>query len=218
MMRTALLAGGLLALAAAPSAAQARFEVDAGIHFMGSRPPVVRGWTASAAFEIDGQTYVVEGQWFRRTTVRFFDPWDPAAGWESQRPTLVSLAAGVRSPASDAPIAPFYQVLVGGFHTRFRTDYEWPADVDLAENVRCGSYWDGVKRSPCVLVEYPEYDEYRRNWLLIQPGLGLDARIWGAVKFRAVMDVLGVVNRDWGVEWAPRVSARVVIGFGRRGA
>ena len=64
-------------------------------------------------------------------------------------------------------------------------------------------------------VPYPEYRETRRNWLLVQPGLGLDVRIWRGAKFRALMDVLGVVNRDWGVEWAPRVSARVVIGFGR---
>ena len=64
-------------------------------------------------------------------------------------------------------------------------------------------------------VPYPEYRETRRNWLLVQPGLGLDVRIWRGAKFRALMDVLGVVNRDWGVEWAPRVSARVVVGFGR---
>ena len=29
------------------------------------------------------------------------------------------------------------------------------------------------------------------------------------------MDVLGLVNRDWGVEWVPRMSARVVVEFGR---
>lgn len=214
-MRTALL-GTILALAAAPAAAQTRFEVAAGTQFMGSRPPVTRGWIASAAFEIDGQTYVVEGAWFRRTTVRRFDPWDPDAGRETFRGANLSLAAGVRSPKSEAPVAPFYQVLLGGFHTRFRTDYEWPAYIDTdAENADCGGYWDGVKTMPCLNVPYPEYRETRRNWLLFQPGLGLDVRIRRGVGFRALMDVLGLVNRDWGVEWAPRMSARVVVEFGR---
>ena len=206
----------ILALAAAPAAAQTRFEVEAGTHFMGSRPPVTRGWIASAAFEIDGQTYVVEGGWFRRTTVRLSDPFDAAAGRETFRNATLSLAAGVRSPVSEAPVAPFYQVLLGGFQTRFRTDYKWPADIDTdAANIRCGGYGNGVKRSGCLNVPYPEYRETRRNWLLVQPGLGLDVRIWRGAKFRALMDVLGVVNRDWGVEWVPRVSARVVVGSGR---
>ena len=66
-----------------------------------------------------------------------------------------------------------YQVLLGGFHTRFRTDYEWPAYIDTdAENAACGGYWDGVKRTPCLNVPFPEYDETRRNWLLFQPGWG----------------------------------------------
>lgn len=211
--RAALLAAGILA--AAPAAAQTRYEVAAGTHFTGSRSPVTPGWIASAAFEIDGQTYVVEGAWFRRTTVRLWSPWDPDAGRDTSRSATLALAAGVRSPESEAPVAPFYQVLLGGYHARFRQDYEWPADIDAdAENAACGIYWGGVKRGACLNAPFPEYDETRRNGLLFQPGLGLDVRVWRGVEFRAQMDALVIVNRDWGVEWVPRLSARVVVGFG----
>ena len=73
---------------------------------------------------------------------------------------------------------------------------------------------NGVKYSSCLNVPYPEYEETRRNWLLLQPSVGLDARIRRGIGFRARLDVLGLVNRDWGVEWAPRMATQVVIGFG----
>lgn len=213
MMRAVL--GMILGLAAGTSAAQSPYEVAVGTTYMSSRPPVTPGWALSAAFEVDGQTYVVEGAWFRRTRVRLYDSWDPSQGQETQRSMATFLAAGVRSPKSDAPVAPFYQVLVGGYQGRFRTDYVYPADLDVgAENVECGGYGDGVKMFPCLNVPYPEYEETRRNWLLMQPSVGLEVRIWRGIGFRARMDVLGLVNRDWGVEWAPRLSTQVVIGFG----
>ena len=41
------------------------------------------------------------------------------------------LAAGVRgSQHQGQRFSPFYQVLLGGLSTRFRTDYEWPMSID----------------------------------------------------------------------------------------
>ena len=214
-MTRAVIFGMILALAAGSASAQSPYEVAVGTTYMGSRPPVTPGWSLSTAFEVDGQTYVVEGTWFRRTRVWLYDDWDPSQGQETQRSMLMFLAAGVRSPKSEAPVAPFYQVLVGGYHSRFRTDYMYPPDLPAAaENRDCGIYANGVKRATCLNVPFPEYEEYRRNWLLVQPGVGLEVRVWRGIEFRARMDVLGLVSRDWGVEWGPRMSTQVVIGFG----
>lgn len=217
MTRAGIL-GTVLALTAGTASAQSPYEVAVGTFYYGSRPPITPGWTLSAAFDVDGHTYVVEGSWFSRSTVRLFDSWDPSQGQVASRAMAMFLTAGVRSPKSDAPIAPFYQVQMGGYHGRFRQDYVYPPEIDAAaENARCGSYVGDVKWSSCLNVPYPEYEETRRNWLLVQPSIGLDARIWRGIGFRARLDVLGLVNRDWGVEWAPRMSTQVVIGFGKQG-
>ena len=214
-MTRAVILGMILALAAGTASAQSPYEVAVGTTYFGSRPPITPGWALSTAFEVDEQSYVVEGSWFRRSTVRLYDPWEPSEGQVASRSMAVFLAAGVRSPKSDAPVAPFYQVLVSGYHGRFRRDYVYPAHLDTAaENADCGSYVNGVKYSSCLNVPYPEYEETRRNWLLLQPSVGLEVRIWGGIGFRARLDVLGLVNRDWGVEWAPRMATQVVIGFG----
>ena len=214
-MTRAVILGMVLALAAGTASAQSPYEVAVGTTYMGSRPPITPGWSLAAAFDVDGHTYVVEGSWFRRTSVRLYDDWDPSQGQTTLRSMAMFLAAGVRSPKSDAPVAPFYQVLVGGYHGRFRRDYVYPPAIDAAaENAECGVYADGVKWASCLNVPYPEYEETRRNWLLLQPSIGLDARIWRGIGFRARLDVLGLVNRDWGVEWAPRMTTQVVVGFG----
>ncbi len=214
-MTRAVILGMILVFAAGTAAAQHPYEVAVGTTYFGSRPPITPGWALSAAFDVDGHTYVMEGSWFRRSTVRLHDDWDPSQGRTTSRSMAMFLAAGVRSPKSTAPVAPFYQVLVGGYHGRFRRDIVYPADIDTgAENARCGNYSRGAKVYSCLNVPYPEYEETRRNWLLLQPSIGLHARIWRGIGFRARLDVLGLVNRDWGMEWAPRMSTQVVIGFG----
>ena len=65
-----------LALAAAPSEGQTRFEVAMGPQFgvQDRETPISRGWIVSTGFEIDGQDYVVEGSWHRArsTDERYF--------------------------------------------------------------------------------------------------------------------------------------------------
>ena len=69
----------------------------------------------------------------------------------------------------------YYQVLVGGFWARFRTDLEYPEawDVDLA-NSACDSslgtvevYIHGVMVDPCGFQPYPAFDEQRAAGLVV---------------------------------------------------
>ena len=107
-------------------------------------------------------------------------------------------------------------MLLGGFQSRWRTDYEYPASLDVeAENARpCGGYADGVLVHPCLTVRYPAYREERAQAFLMQPGLGLDVRIRWDVAVRVAADLLFLVNREY-VAGYSRPSARVVIGWGR---
>lgn len=207
-------------LASVPAEAQTRFEVAVGPQFglQDSETPVSRGWIVSTAFEIDEQDYIVEGSWHRAGSAheRFWrgDPRERL--WEFHSDRVLTLAAGVRSRDQDGPIAPFYQVLMGGIQAIWRTDYEYPASVDIdAENARCGVYDDGVLVEPCLRVPHPEFRERRVQGLMIQPGIGLDVRIRREVAVRVGADLLFIANRSYVGASFSRLSARVVIGWGR---
>lgn len=217
--RAALLAGAVLSVAAAaPSEGQNRSEVAAGVQFgPGPQPPVTRGWVVSTGFEIDRQDFVVEGAWHLRTSTRElgFGGGPADQGRETDRSRFLTLAAGVRGRDSGGPISPFYQVLLGGFQTVYRTDYEWPESVDAdAANVDCGLWAGDEKISGCLNVPYPEFREQRNVGFLMQPGAGLEVRAGGGLGFRVATDLLVFANREY-VVLRPRVSARVVVGFGR---
>ena len=216
--RTALL---WMLLASLPAEAQTRFEVAAGPQFglQDSETPVSRGWIVSTGFEIDEQDYIVEGSWHRAGSAheRYFGG-DPRDGnlWEFRNGRVLTLAAGVRSRDQDGPIAPFYQLLLGGIQAVWRTDYEWPASIDVdAENAGCGAYHDGVLVQPCLRVPYPEFREQRVQGLMIQPGIGLDVRIRREAAVRVGADMLFIANRSYVGAAFSRLSARVVIGWGR---
>ena len=214
---TLLATVGLTLAAAAPSAGQIRSEVAAGVQFGMMQTPVDRGWILSTGFEIDGQDYIVEGAWHRRTVVddlRFGDlPEDQ--GRETYRGRYLTLSAGVRSRDSGHTIAPFYQVLVGGLQAIHRTEYEWPESFDAdARNAECGIWAGDEQLGTCLNVRYPEFREERNNGFLMQSGAGLDVRAGGRLKFRVVTDLLVFASREY-VVVLPRVSARVVVEFGR---
>lgn len=218
--RTALL-GMVLALTAAPAESQTRFDVSMGPQFgmQDRETPLSRGWIVSAGFEIDGQDFVVEGSWHLSGSAheRYFGGDDPRhdIGLELHSGRILSLAAGVRSRKSERPVAPFYQVLAGGAQFVWRTDYEYPAALDVeAANARsCGNYADGVLTHPCLRVRYPEFREERNQGFLLQTGAGLEVRIRREIAFRVAADVMFMANREY-VGGFSRLSARVVIGFG----
>ncbi len=214
---TLLATVGFTLAAATPSAGQIRSEVAAGVQFGSMQNPVDRGWVLSTGFEIDGQDYIVEGAWHRRTLVRdlSFGDRPEDQGRETHRARNLTLAAGVRSRDSGRTIAPFYQVLVGGVQTIHRTDIEWPESFDAdAENAACGGWIGDMQVDNCLNVPYPELREERNNGFLMQSGAGLDVRVGGGMKFRVVTDLLVLANRDY-VVVGPRLSARVVVEFGR---
>ena len=163
MIRPTALLGMVLALTAATAESQTRFDVTMGPQFglQDSETPLSRGWIVSTGFEIDGQDFVVEGSWHRAGSAheRYFGGDDPRdnVGLELRSGRVLTLAAGVRSPKSDRPISPFYQVLVGGAQFAWRTDYEYPAALDVeAANARpCGIYGDGELLQPCYRLRYP---------------------------------------------------------------
>ena len=173
----------------------------------------------STGFEIDQQDFIVEGAWHLSTSTRerYFGGYDDddAIGREIFRGSFLMLAAGVRSRELEGPIAPFYQVLLGGLQGRFRTDYEYPESLDVdALNARCG-IWAGDRQvGACLNVRYREFREEREAGFVMQPGVGLDVRVRRGLKFRVVTDLLVIANREY-VVVVPRVSARVVVGFGR---
>ena len=225
-----LIGGGLLLTLIVPAAAagQTRFELGAGIQY-GVRtlsPPLTRGWIASGGFEIDQQDFVVEVSWHRRRVTRerrFFAPGGldgfevlDEVSREIYRGSMLTVAAGVRGgDPRGRRFSPFYQVLVGGMSLRLRTDYEWPASIDTdAENANCGGYFGDELVAPCLNVLYPEYELEHRAAFLMQPGVGLDVRVARAVKVRLVTDLLVVADRDY-MTVVPRLSGRIVVGFGR---
>lgn len=136
-------------------------------------------------------------------------------GRETYRGRNLTLAAGVRSRDSGRTIAPFYQVLVGGFQAIHRTDIEWPESFNAnAENAECGGWVGDMQVNNCLNVPYPEFREERNNAFLMQSGAGLDVRVGGGLKFRVITDPLVLANREYVVA-RPRLSARVVVEFGR---
>ena len=219
--RTALL-WLLLALASVPAEAQTRFEVSAGPQFgmQDRETPISRGWLVSTSFEVDDQDFVVEGSWHLSGSAheRYFggaDPWDDT-GLELRSGRILTLAAGIRSRDQMGVIVPFYQVLLGGFQSKWRTDFEYPASIDVeAGNAEpCGGFADGVFVHPCLEQNYPAYREERHHAFMMQPGIGLDVRIRREVAVRVAADLLFLVNREY-VAGYSRLSARVVIGWGR---
>ena len=214
---TLLATVGLTLAAAAPSAGQIRSDVAAGVQFGTMQNPVDRGWILSTGFEIDGQDYIVEAAWHRRTLVRdlSFGDRPEDQGRETHRGRNLTLAAGVRSRDSGRRIAPFYQVLVGGVQAIHRTDFEWPESFNAdAENAECGIWFGDMQGGNCLNVPYPEFSEERNNGFLMQSGAGLDVRVGGGLKFRVVTDLLVFASREY-VVVGPRLSARVVVEFGR---
>lgn len=214
--------GGLLVILIVPVVceSQTRFELAAGTHYGLSQVPLTRGWIVSGGFEIDQQEFVVEGAWHRRMSTRelsfgYFEEGADGLGSETYRSRWLMLAAGVRSEERQERFAPFYQVLLGGISGLFRTDYQWPASIDVeAENANCGGFVGDELVLPCLNVPYPEFEEEREAGFLMQPGVGLDVRVRRGLRLRLMTDLMVIANRDY-VQLAPRLSARVVVGFGR---
>ena len=216
--RAAVLIGGLLVLAPA-AGGQTRFEIAAGAHYGLQQRPLTPGWAVAGGFRIDQQDFVVEAAWSRHVTTRElrfgFGPFDDDVGSETSRSRYLMLAAGVRGGQRRGQrFTPFYQVLVGGLSTRFRTDYAWPASIDTeAENADCGGFAGDRLLFPCFNLRYPEYEEDRRHWFLMQPGVGLDVLVQQRLKVRLSTDLLALANRDRGTVLVPRMSIRVAVGF-----
>ena len=232
----------LVALASTTVMAQtnsgARFEIEAGPMYGVQDPQrtVTPGWGLAGTFDLGGQTFVVEGAWHRRTTVRelhdVFWGWEnedafgeatPAAGWvrHTSRTRYALVTAGLRGGGRQGRrLRLYYQVLVGGFWARFRTDFEYPEvwDVELA-NFACDSglgtaevYINGVMVDPCGFEPYPAFDEQRTAGLVVQPGAGIDVGVWRQVGMRFGADFPIFASPDYVVS-RPRLTARVVVGF-----
>jgi len=75
------------------------------------------------------------------------------------------------------------------------------------------AYADGVLVSPCLTVPYPAFREERNQGLMLQTGAGMEVHIRREIAFRVATDLLFMANHNWVLAW-PRLSARVVIGFG----
>ncbi len=218
-VRAAVLVGGVLLLAPAASSGQNRFEIATGAHYGLNQRPLTPGWAVSGGFRIDQQDFVVEAAWSRHVRTRElrfgFGPFDEDLGSETSSSRHLMLAAGVRGGQRQGQrFSPFYQVLLGGLTTRFRTDYEWPASIDTeAENANCGGFAGDRLLFPCFNLPYPEYEEQRRHSFLMQTGVGLDVRVQQRLKVRLATDLLALANRERGTAVVPRMSIRVVVGF-----
>ncbi len=215
--RTALI--GVALLAAGAASGQTRFELAVGAQYgLQQEPAFVPGWVVAGGFEIDGQEFVVEAarDRFVRTQEVYgrFDPFDEYPGMETIDRRYLTMAAGIRGGLDqEKRFSPFYQVLVGGFTSRFRTDYDWSGIDVEAENRNCGGFAGDLLLSPCYNLPYEEYEERRRHAFLMQPGVGLDVRLAGRVKARLVTDLLALAHRDWGMVTIPRMSFRIVATF-----
>ncbi len=148
----ALFVGGLINLVLLASAAEAqtrahRFEIAAGTMYGFQDPerPVTAGWIVSSCFDLGRQSFVVEGAW-HRDAYALEPPWDfDEVFRERLQSRYWMLMGGVRGGKRQGRVAPYYQVLAGGFAARFRRDYEWPASIDTeTANAECGGYLDGV--------------------------------------------------------------------------
>ncbi len=232
----------LVALVASTVLAQtnqkAQFEIEAGPMYgvQGPERTVTPGWGLAGTFDLGGQTFVVEGAWHRRTTVRelldFFWGWEDEDAFgeavrldglvrHTSRSRYALAMAGLRGGGRQGRrLGLYYQVLVGGFWARFRTDYEYPEawDVDLANSACDGSvgtaevYINGVMVDPCGYPPYPAFDEQRAAGLVVQPGAGIDVGVWRQVGMRFGADFPIFASPDFVVS-RPRLTARVVVGF-----
>ena len=125
------------------------------------------------------------------------------------------LIGGIRGGKRQGRVAPYYQVLAGGFAARFRRENEWPASIDTeTANAECGGYADGVLVHPCVHVPYPEFDEERSAGFVVQPGMGVDVNVWRRFTLRLAADLPILAGGDY-VVLRPKLSARVVVALGR---
>ena len=118
------------------------------------------GWTVSSSFDIGGQTFVAEGAWYRNTYVNE-TPIGVCGVWEdlgnddaellnygadvarqTYRTRYGMVMAGVPGGEPQGRVSPYYQILMGGFATRFRTDVDWPESIDTeAASAACGFSW-----------------------------------------------------------------------------
>ncbi len=223
--RFAVLVGGLVCLVLPASAAEAqtrphRFEIAAGTMYGFQDPerPLTAGWILSSGFALGRQSFVVEGAWHRDAYALERDAYALEYD-EVFRQRVQSrywmLMGGVRGGARQGRVAPYYQVLAGGFAARFRRDYEWPASIDTeTANAECGSYHDGVLVHPCLNLPYPEFDEERNAGFVVQPGMGLDVNVWRRFTLRLAAD-LPILAGGGYVVFRPKLSARVVVALGR---
>lgn len=225
VLRGAALAGGTTALALAAPGVEAQparppapaFEIAAGPQYGLQDPerPVTPGWIVSSGFELDGRTFVVEGSWHRDMYVRHRDMGFDGVARETHRGRYLTLAAGVRAGERGGRVAPFYQVLAGGFAVRFRTDYQWPESLDVeTANAECGGYVGGRLVLPCLYVPYPAFDEQRSAGFVMQPGMGMDVNLRPGFALRLAADLPIFADGDH-VALRPRLSARAVVAFGR---
>ena len=226
MARMRTCAGGIALLAvstaSAPVGAQGdpRFEVAAGVQFGVQDPerPVTPGWVLSGAFEALGQEVVVEGAWHRETYLHLRPHFHEDTLTEeftraTHRSRYSMVMAGIRSGRGTGRLSLHYQLLLGGFAARFRTDYEYPASIDVeAENAACGGYIDGVLVHPCTYVPYPEFDEEGVSGFVAQPGIGLDVNLLRRLALRFAADMPIFAGADYVVARS-RLSARMVVGF-----
>ena len=226
MARTGTSGAGIALLvvmsAPAPVGAQSdpRFEVAAGVQFGVQDPerPVTPGRVLSGAFEALGQEVVVEGAWHRETYLHLWPNFHEDSLTEeftraTHRSRYWMIMAGIRSGRGTRRLSLHYQLLFGGFAARFRTDYEYPASIDVeAENAACGGYLDGMLVHPCTYVPYPEFDVERVSGFVAQPGIGLDVNLLRRLALRFAADVPIFAGADYVVARS-RLSARVVVGF-----
>ena len=193
-----VLGTGLMCLVLPASAADAQpgpqpFEIAVGTQYGLQDPerPVTPGWILASGFDLGGHSFVLEGTWHRETYV-LVHPWDLDEVFrESTKSRYLMVLGGVRSRERQGRVVPYYQFLGGGFAFRFRTDNEWPASVPG-----------------------PEFREERATGFVMQPGMGVDLNVWRRLTLRLAADLPILADRDY-VGLRPKLSARVVVGFGR---
>ena len=231
LRRFAVFMGGLVCLVLPAPTAEAqtrphRFEIAAGTMYGFQDPerPLTAGWILSGGFDLGRRSsFVVEGAWHRDA----YALEHPRDFGEVFRERLQSrywmLLGGVRGGGRQGRLAPYYQVLAGGFAAHFRRDYDWPASIDTeAENAACGAYHDGVLvhvpphpgHAPCLRVPYPAFDEERNAGFVMQPGVGVDVNVWRRFTLRLAADLPILTNGNYLV-FRPKLSARVVVALGR---